>query len=102
MLFLLLSAEVKVIKLSLVLIKLVLLSSNSMQLDYILQEFHQFNNYYNIRSAPDCWEQEINKIWLMLKLFYKQRAVRNKSGWKSCLPEVKVKNQHIFVSDCWE
>ena len=34
MLFLLLSAEVKVIKLSLVLIKLVPLSSNSMQLDY--------------------------------------------------------------------
>jgi hypothetical protein len=54
MLFLLLSAEVKVIKLSLVLIKLVSLSSNSMQLDYILQEFYQFNNYYNIRSAPDC------------------------------------------------
>ena len=59
MLFLLLSAEVKVIKLSLVLIKLVSLSSNSMQLDYILQEFHQFNNYYNMRSISDRWEQEI-------------------------------------------
>ena len=53
MLFLLLSAKVKVIKLSLVLIKLIPISSNSMQLDYILQEFHQSNNYYNMRSVPD-------------------------------------------------